>query len=1006
MRLAFGVVSGRDQEVWDVWGRPASGSPGSAVVVGPAGGDPRSAAAELARLVEAGGVAVAGAGIELRPGFRSARLDGAGGDRRDAVLAALKVLGVAGMSRLGERSGIVVALFGPATTKRVAAAAGQAMIEGRWPALQLASAASDLLGPEQLERVLALSTTPDQLEPPHTLSTTHEQLEPPHTLSTTHEQLEPPHTLSTTHEQLEPPHTLSTTPDQLEPLHAPSAAPGRPDPMGRVTPSALAGHLARVLSPFSGPRRLELLLNLWDQVAAHQAELQRERRLMATQARQSRLPELTRRYRSHEDELLLDQVRVELGPDPTLAEVARWTPQSWHWAHMLHRALDNALAATVLLRTAMAVAEHGVADGLAQCRDQLVAAAARLDGHAAGRASRRVPGLCGLPARPGCYVRDLASRADPTEEYVRQRLARARDYGLVVLDAVPELLEAAGDRLGSWARCDLRGWREAVGYTATRPPRTWEQLPADGQSEPLARRLAAQPDVAPYLVEEAGDLLWYGELADAVARVHGHAAAAVAHFGPRAPEVDVTPPPDDPAPLDPRLDSLPLAVAGAAQLVSLGARAPRRCRTWKELVDGLISEVDIAQALTGTFQVPEPLATVDGQEVPGTGLRVELARGPRTLAEWSSYMGNCIASPVYVAEATAGKCGLLALRDRDGVIAVNVEVRLATRRWHVTEMKARFNNEPEDGVAERVLRFVAGIAPPAMPEQAPAPRIPGERPAARRPRNQAFLDLAEPLAAMASQAMADPATAWAIGVLESLDGLADGSDGRTSEVVGGDALVALRRMSPGRLAETCRTALVSGRPTSIGLAELWAATGVRPLADAIERLDPGLRDRYDQLDLLLVDAPLPGSLRGLARHRAIAPARSAEMVVRRIRTALGRLARAADPVLAQAVGRDSDTSVLCALVIATTIWPLETVPVTEPAKTTVPGFPASALADETGPWHHAFPAAAELGADLTSFWDRVAANGLRVPPAWLGPGGWPALWSRAARNTRRTALST
>ncbi|MEU7746987.1 hypothetical protein [Nonomuraea sp. NPDC049158] len=51
-------------------------------------------------------------------------------------------------------------------------------------------------------------------------------------------------------------------------------------------------------------------------------------------------------------------------------------------------------------------------------------------------------------------------------------------------------------------------------------------------------------------------------------------------------------------------------------------------------------------------------------------------------------------------------------------------------------------------------------------------------------------------------------------------------------------------------------------------------------------------------------------------------------------------------------------------------------------------------------------AAAELGADLTTFWDRVAANGPRVPPAWLGHGGWPALWSRAARNTRRTALMT
>ncbi|HUR05060.1 MAG TPA: hypothetical protein VM347_21130 [Nonomuraea sp.] len=336
--------------------------------------------------------------------------------------------------------------------------------------------------------------------------------------------------------------------------------------------------------------------------------------------------------------------------------------------YMTHRALDNALAATVLLRTAIAVAEHGVTEGLARCRDQLVAAAARLDDQAAGRASRRVPGLCGLPARPGCYVRDLVRRADPPEPYVRQRLARAREYGLVVLDAVPELLEAGSGLLAPWAGTDLRKWREVVGYTATRPPNTWEQTPVAGQREPLARRLAERPDAVPYAVEEVGDLLWYGELADAVARLHGHEAATVTHYGPGAPDVTIDPAPGepDPAPLDPRLDSLPLAVAGAAQLVSLGVRAPRRCRTWKELVEGLTGDVDLAQALTGTFQVPEPLTALDGQEIPGTGLRVELARGPRTLAEWSSYMGNCIASPFYVEEATAGKCGLLAMRDRDG----------------------------------------------------------------------------------------------------------------------------------------------------------------------------------------------------------------------------------------------------------------------------------------------------------------------------------------------------
>lgn len=45
-----------------------------------------------------------------------------------------------------------------------------------------------------------------------------------------------------------------------------------------------------------------------------------------------------------------------------------------------------------------------------------------------------------------------------------------------------------------------------------------------------------------------------------------------------------------------------------------------------------------------------------------------------------------------------------------------------------------------------------------------------------------------------------------------------------------------------------------------------------------------------------------------------------------------------------------------------------------------------------------FPGAQELGADLTAFWQQVSTGGLVVPSAWLGRGGWPALWSRAARN--------
>lgn len=107
-------------------------------------------------LVAAGGVVAAGANVDLGAGFRSARLAGARGDQRDAVLAALRVLGVEDAHRLGDRAGFLVALFGPAVTRRVGAAAARAIGEGRWAALHLAVAASDTLGPEQVEQVLAL----------------------------------------------------------------------------------------------------------------------------------------------------------------------------------------------------------------------------------------------------------------------------------------------------------------------------------------------------------------------------------------------------------------------------------------------------------------------------------------------------------------------------------------------------------------------------------------------------------------------------------------------------------------------------------------------------------------------------------------------------------------------------------------------------------------------------------------------------------------------------------
>ncbi|MCE7008139.1 hypothetical protein LWC34_35775 [Kibdelosporangium philippinense] len=95
---------------------------------------------------------------------------------------------------------------------------------------------------------------------------------------------------------------------------------------------------------------------------------------------------------------------------------------------------------------------------------------------------------------------------------------------------------------------------------------------------------------------------------------------------------------------------------------------------------------------------------------------------------------------------------------------------------------------------------------------------------------------------------------------------------------------------------------------------------------------------------------------------------------------------------------------VCALAIATTCSPSTMdglAQVAEKRKRTVPGFPASDLADADGPWQHALPAAAELGAPVGLFWQRIAEHGLLIPAALLDKGGWQALWSRAHRPTAR-----
>lgn len=905
------------------------------MVLGPACAEPElvlEATRQLALLVQGGSETAAGAGVDLGGGFTSVRVAGAHGDRRDAVLAALRFLGAEGAHRLGERTSVLVALFGLSVTKRVGAAAHAAVREQRWAALQLASATSDLLGPEQLERVLELR------------------------------------------------------------------APESVDPFPCGAASTLAGHLSAVLEGYSRPRRLKLVISLWDHVCAMLDQQRRRQRLAASQVREDRIPRLRERHRSHFDEPMLSMLRWEVGASPTMAAAARWRPPATWPANELGRLLQDAIAATALLRFARAVSDEGLAVAARTHRHELVAADF-LGEEERSSAAHRSAGVYSHPARPGCYVHQLARVLSPekpltgkTETYVRTRTAMARNYAVVVLETVTEVVSDLDERplRGSWNDLpwksgELAAWRAAVGFP--RASETWEQPPladahTDVPAEPLARRVAVDPASR----EFPHDLLWLGDLADALAPFYGNDHALV--------EPDSSGPVVDYRTCSPRREraSLPLVVARVAQLVMFGATPPSRCGSWEELAAGVSADALIAEASTGVFPIPPELADVDAQIA---GLSVELGRDPRQLADWSAYMGNCIGTSWYADEARRGLCVLVALRSPvDNHIVANVDIRRHTGGWHVHELRARFNNTVAGALEEQVKQWVGSIPPVAPLAPDPLPAMPPVRTrggAARQSAGRFPSELVRALTVATEQELSAEPVRSAISAYRALAGVL----GRPvrADVSEPEAMIfALKRV--GALEGPLRAALEAGAAAE----SLWRASGVRPLAAAVAKLDPELRQHY-QLQLLVGGSELPRTLRALVRRPEIAPAYALDVVARSVRAAIGELAT--DDVLARSVARNPVADLVCALIIAVTCASRSTeddsVRLTEPGKLLVPGFPVSDLSDQDGPWQRSMASATELGASVEVFWERVADHGLLAPAPLLGRGGWAGLWHRAHR---------
>jgi hypothetical protein len=388
---------------------------------------------------------------------------------------------------------------------------------------------------------------------------------------------------------------------------------------------------------------------------------------------------------------------------------------------------------------------------------------------------------------------------------------------------------------------------------------------------------------------------------------------------------------------------------------------------------------------------------LDKQVVPGTVLTVELGREPRQLAEWSNYMGNCIGESWYAEQADRGQCVLMALRDgTDGRIVANLDIRRRAGGWQVHELLARFNDPLDPTLEEHVRRWVTALAPqpPALPPASPVPPVRPRGGASRRSAaGRLPTELTGALTTEVQQALAAAPAASARRTYAVLArGL--GRHGQPADFEPDAAVIALKRLDPAQHVELLRAALDAG----VDASALWRATRVRPLAAAVERLDPGLRE-YDRLTTLTGDPPFPRTLRALVRRPEIAPAYAMDVVARAVRKAMGELV--GGEALARSVARRPSPELVCALVIATTCAISSTVDHTvrlvAAGTTAVPGFPATDLLDEDGPWQHALAAAVDLGAPAESFGERIAEHGLLVPAALLDKGGWPALWRRAHR---------
>ena len=1053
IRGSGGIVLEGDRRVWLVadpgeevldWRR----SPAAPVVVGP----PTATRAEVdrarrdaQRLVARGGPLVAAAGVQVRA-FRTARLEGGTESRRDAVLAAVEVLGHKGLHRIGEPVAVLVALFGVRATKRVGAAALDALAHDQLSPLRLAVAASDLLAPEQLESLLALRAPPGTEPVPKgdavVLGRQLASLLGPYTakrrvallrslwddvvrwqlsaIARGRARRRPtsPAAIDRWHRQVRRPDSAWWQ------ARAATAFGGEPDALALATwvPSrdvwqealvralhecAAATTLLRTaLASEEQPVQAAVVshLDALDHVATAGgdnpgAACQRAALLVATVALASDTAP------SGGDRLGGRDV------DPLLATQLR---DAWALAHAtlaatleLGAAIQRSpIAGEVSALASPAIAAWRAVGGYGPARPPgewhfRFLGPATVDSLAGRLAAQGVEGVEAADAAEALAGRLAAQGVEGVEaadaaEALAGRLAAQGVEGVEAADAA----EALAGRLAAQGVEGVEAADAAEALAGRLAAQGVEGVEAADAAEALAGRLAAQgvEGVEAADVELLDDGLWIADLADALATWYGHPRADV--YGVYG--VDVDPADDEDDPRAPRLESVPLAAAGAAQLLAIGATPPARPKTWEALVAALVAAAENL-GLDEPFPLAAEVAATDRTVLPDIDLHVDVARTPRQLAEWGNYMGNCIAG--YADDANR-RYALVALRDASGRLAVNLALQRGPRRWVVTEAFARFNEDLSPELRVRLDAWAEQI-PVAIPARsgrgAARPRRTssgGRRPPARDRLLRAAARLGDELGDLgAAEEVAVMASA--LGPLaRELGWAGDDPTGDDTDRDWLDPFVAIARpRRPGALAAATGRALGAGCP----LAELWRATATRPLLAAIERvgdLDVDLRR--------LTGTTVPSALRLGLRDPRVRAGRTIDLAGRRVRVALAELLAAADPRLDQAVVERPSLGFVTAAVLTLTardgqvVQPVDWVPVAGDGS--LLGRPGSSVRDEGGPWAAARAAAIEMGVSAERL-DEVVSDApgrhLLVPTAWTAAGGWTGLWARAHRTTRQ-----